>query len=450
MNVKKLISKLLIVIMLLGVFYVPTVASAETKSKEYLKINNTVLEFDKIIYVNQAKGDDKTADGSQERPYKTLEEATKAVTVPEYSYCFKLSPGAYNQGKWLRNTCCKNQITIIGNGYNTILNTKEGFNSDANTLTDPCQCKFVYIGLRWYDTIPGLRVNRHVFLKPVELHNVYFATLAYQYLNGDYFITNNSTIELNNCVTHSEIPTGKGTKVTNCYGNFRGKSGSPQSNPDYKTNLIVKNMAYSHNDHKIGHKGWKNSGTGKNPDGSQAHIGLLGGPFALKNDDTLDCSIVTNEISTQSKLKVVLEPKETLQLSVDEELETNMDMNWSSLDETVASVDASGMVTATKAGDTTITVTSKNGEYTDVIHILVVDDAKELRLAIDLKSGMSRRVTIDDLTDTKKVTWVSMDETVATVNAKGRITATGSGLTFVTAIDESGTEVGQIYVRVRN
>lgn len=44
-------------------------AEADTK---YLKVNNTTLEFNEIIYVDGTNGDDITGKGSIENPYKTI------------------------------------------------------------------------------------------------------------------------------------------------------------------------------------------------------------------------------------------------------------------------------------------------------------------------------------------------------------------------------------------
>lgn len=151
------------------------------------------------------------------------------------------------------------------------------------------------------------------------------------------------------------------------------------------------------------------------------------------------------------KLKVVLEVNEELQLSVDEDLDENLKMIWTSSKESVATVDANGVVTAVAPGNTTITVKSEDGAYTDYINVLVVkeDEAKEYRLAVDLKVGKSSRLTVDDLTDTIKVNWESLDSSVATVTSKGKVTAVSKGLTIIIAKDEEGNEIGQIYIRVR-
>lgn len=167
-----------------------------------------------------------------------------------------------------------------------------------------------------------------------------------------------------------------------------------------------------------------------------------------------DCIDIKGEIRSynpiqESALKVVLEVDEELQLSVDDDLDANTEMSWTSSDNAAATVDENGIVTALAPGNTVITVTSEDGTYTDYINVLVVDDADDLRLAVDLKVGKSCRLTVDDLTGTVMATWASMDPTIATVSTKGKVTAVSEGLTLITATDEEGNIIGQVYVRVR-
>ena len=130
-------------------------------------------------------------------------------------------------------------------------------------------------------------------------------------------------------------------------------------------------------------------------------------------------------------------------------MEENTNMTWTSSDSTVAQVDANGVVTAIKAGNAVIHVQSPDGTYSDEINVLVVDNADDYRLAIDLQVGKTSRLTVDDLTNTLNVTWESTDTTVATVSSKGVVTAKGKGLTLAKAVDIDGNVVGQVYVRVR-
>lgn len=151
----------------------------------------------------------------------------------------------------------------------------------------------------------------------------------------------------------------------------------------------------------------------------------------------------------ENVLKVVLEPKEELQLSVADDLTENAKLLWTSSNNEVATVDTNGVVTAIKKGNATITVKDENGDYEDKVNILVVEDATDYRLAVDLKISKTCRLTIDDYTFTKNVTWTTLDPDVAIINNKGKVTAISKGLTVAIATDENGNEVGQVYIRVR-
>ena len=124
-------------------------------------------------------------------------------------------------------------------------------------------------------------------------------------------------------------------------------------------------------------------------------------------------------------------------------------MAWTSSNNTVAAINGNGVVTALAPGNTVITVTSVDGMYTENINVLVVEDANDYRLAVDLKVGQSSRLTIDDLTDTVKVTWTSMDSSIADVSSKGKVTALSKGLALITAKGEDGNIISKVYVRVR-
>ncbi|WP_024347851.1 Ig-like domain-containing protein [Lacrimispora indolis] len=169
----------------------------------------------------------------------------------------------------------------------------------------------------------------------------------------------------------------------------------------------------------------------------------------INNSNEVSATPVETPVSTDAKLKVVLEVSESLQLSVNSDLGVNTEMTWTSSDDTVATVNGNGIVTALSPGNTIITVKSGNGSYTDYINVLVVEDASDYRLAIDLKVGQSSKLTIDDFTDTVNATWTSLNSSIAEVSGKGKVIALSKGLSLITAKDEEGNVIGRIYVRVR-
>lgn len=154
------------------------------------------------------------------------------------------------------------------------------------------------------------------------------------------------------------------------------------------------------------------------------------------------------DVEESNLLKFVAEVGETIQLSVNDNLDKNTEMKWTSSAPSITTIDNQGKVTGVKPGNAAITVKNADGTYTDTINILVIES--EPQLAVDINVGDSRRMTIDDLVGTTNATWTSNDETIATVDNKGKVTAVAVGTTYMTVKDDKGNEVGKIYVRVRN
>ena len=84
---------------------------------------------------------------------------------------------------------------------------------------------------------------------------------------------------------------------------------------------------------------------------------------------------VTGVTLDKTELTLNVGGNETLSATVAPENATNKTVTWTSSDETVATVDASGKVTALKAGTTTITVTTEDGGKTATCTVTV--NAKE-------------------------------------------------------------------------
>ena len=145
---------------------------------------------------------------------------------------------------------------------------------------------------------------------------------------------------------------------------------------------------------------------------------------------TLDKQETTIKKGDTVDLKVIYNPEDTTD---------SKDVTWTSSDNTVASVDEDGTVTALKDGTTTIT--AKVGDLTaDCIVNVREVPLEEIDLnqnAITLNKGEKSEPLVvsynpDDTTDDKTVTWSSSDDDVATVE-NGVITATGAGTATITA-----------------
>lgn len=116
---------------------------------------------------------------------------------------------------------------------------------------------------------------------------------------------------------------------------------------------------------------------------------------------------------------------------------------WSSSDSTVASVDNNGIVTAVKPGSAVIT--AKVGNYQATCAVTVDAPLKEIvpeKAIIDMVKKQTANIAYSvvpaDTTDSKDVTFTSSDETVATVNSDGKVTAKKAGKATVTITGANG------------
>ena len=137
---------------------------------------------------------------------------------------------------------------------------------------------------------------------------------------------------------------------------------------------------------------------------------------------------------------------ETLTATVAPADATNKKVTWKSSDATVATVDANGKVTGVKAGEATITVTTDDGGKTATCKVTVKPNlVSEITLAaLAIYVGESKAITAtvkpDDATN-KALTWKSSDETVATVDATGKVTGKKIGTATITATAQDGSGV---------
>ena len=155
---------------------------------------------------------------------------------------------------------------------------------------------------------------------------------------------------------------------------------------------------------------------------------------------------VTGVTLNKATLSLIAGASETLTATVAPADATNKKVTWKSSDAAVATVDTNGKVTAVKAGEATITVTTEDGGKTATCKVTVKPNlVSEITLAaLAIYVGESKAVTAtvkpDDATN-KALTWTSSDETVATVDATGKVTGKKIGTTTITATARDGSGV---------
>ena len=130
----------------------------------------------------------------------------------------------------------------------------------------------------------------------------------------------------------------------------------------------------------------------------------------------------------------------TLAATVKPDNATNKTVSWSSSNASVASVDASGKVSAVAEG--TATITAKAGDKTATCSVTVtkkvvaVESVTLDKSSLELNEGetatLAATVKPDNASD-KTVTWSSSKTSVATVDANGKVTAVAEGNATITA-----------------
>ena len=155
---------------------------------------------------------------------------------------------------------------------------------------------------------------------------------------------------------------------------------------------------------------------------------------------------VTGVKLNKSETNLLVSGNETLTATVLPEDATNQNVTWKSDKPEIATVDANGKVTGVKAGEATITVTTEDGGKTATCKVTVKPNlVSEITLAaLAIYVGESKAITAtvkpDDATN-KALTWTSSDETVATVDATGKVTGKKIGTATITATARDGSGV---------
>lgn len=148
---------------------------------------------------------------------------------------------------------------------------------------------------------------------------------------------------------------------------------------------------------------------------------------------------------------IVLEKGETQQLNIEygtddkaeqekiAEAASKLNLTWTSSDEEVATVDETGLVTAVGAGEADITVSVSDANISSTTHVKVVitptgveaPDSIELVTNGENSKALGAKMTPEDATKVK-LAYESSDESVATVDENGVVTAVADGECVIT------------------
>lgn len=143
---------------------------------------------------------------------------------------------------------------------------------------------------------------------------------------------------------------------------------------------------------------------------------------------------------TLDQSDVTINRKNTLQLTatIAPQNATNKTVTWTTSNKDVATVDTTGKVTGIGAGTVTITAAAGQKAAACRVTVVVLMDGITLNhteLAIDKGSTeqLTAKITPEDTTDDKTITWTSSDPEIVNVDDTGKITALKPGKATVKA-----------------
>ena len=167
---------------------------------------------------------------------------------------------------------------------------------------------------------------------------------------------------------------------------------------------------------------------------------------------------VTEVTLDKTELTLTEGETETLTATVRPDNADNRKVTWSSDKTEIATVDGAGRVTAVKAGEAVITVTTEDGGKTATCAVTVKAKAVNVtevtldRTELTLTEGETETLTATvrpDNADNRKVTWSSDKTEIATVDGAGKVTAVKPGEAVVTVTTEDGGKTATCRVTVK-
>ncbi|MEQ2610654.1 Ig-like domain-containing protein [Eubacterium ventriosum] len=152
---------------------------------------------------------------------------------------------------------------------------------------------------------------------------------------------------------------------------------------------------------------------------------------------------VTMGLNQTRQLQVKITPSDT----------TNKNVQWTSSNNSVATVDSNGVVTSKNSGSTIITATTHNELKTEFF-IEVETSVTNITLnsnEINLNTGGTFKLdaTVNPSNaSNKNIKWISVNESIATVDQSGNVAADVAGTTYISAVSADGKVVATCTVNV--
>ena len=259
--------------------------------------------------------------------------------------------------------------------------------------------------------------------------------------------TGSGTVKIAPTITTESLPEGT---VGTAYNQLLGATGSETITWSLASGTLPTGLKLSDDGKITGTPATEGSSTftvkAENSAGSATQ------EYTLKINPTPTVSVTGVKLN-QSELSLFTGGSETLTATVEPSNATNKNVTWQSDNANVATVDANGKVTAVGEGNATITVTTEDGSKTATCTVTVTVpvtgvklNKETLELFTDGSENLTATVEPGNATN-KALTWSTSDNTVATVDENGTVTAVGAGEATITATAGGITATCVVHVR---
>lgn len=136
-----------------------------------------------------------------------------------------------------------------------------------------------------------------------------------------------------------------------------------------------------------------------------------------------------------------------LKTTVEPETASDKTLAYESSDEKIVTVDDKGVITAVAPGKATVTIKAKDGsEKTCPVEVTVISPVTEITTSADAfnlytKQTAEIKAEVNKDASVKELSYKSADETIATVDEKGVVTAVKPGKTKITITSTDGAKI---------
>lgn len=177
---------------------------------------------------------------------------------------------------------------------------------------------------------------------------------------------------------------------------------------------------------------------------------------AIKVKIIVEKNVQPKKIVVEDYIKIVVETKYQIEYNV-EPLDASQEVTFISSNKNIVSVDENGVITAHKVGDAKITIKSKENSnvFAKVDIEVALPDAEKIEtleeVTINYKDTYNLEYSILPSNAVQDVYFQSMDESIATVDSEGVITAIKPGTTKVIVISSVNNNVkSEVLVKVES